>query len=165
MTRTPSTATPTTTSSHQFRPGLGTLTAAQRALADFLRLDDDLLAIAAQTSPPLKAGADDPGELAARVTRLPVAEKDRLLARVAQGEAARVRTELLRSFRGATDPTIPAPPDRYRTARRRRAAAGSTVSIGWLHDVIDAPQAPVRPRIQAGGRDQPEPQPPSPCGS
>jgi hypothetical protein len=65
-------------------PGLGTLTAAQRALADFLRLDDDLLTIAAQTSPPLEAGADDPGELAAWVTRLPVAEKDRLLARVVQ---------------------------------------------------------------------------------
>ena len=41
-------------------PGLGALTAAQRALADFLRLDDDLLAIAAATSPPLEETADDP---------------------------------------------------------------------------------------------------------
>ncbi|WP_226961328.1 MULTISPECIES: hypothetical protein [Streptomyces] len=41
-------------------PGLGMLTAAQRALADFLRLDDDLLTIAAQTSPPLDETADDP---------------------------------------------------------------------------------------------------------
>jgi hypothetical protein len=90
-------------------PGLGTLTAAQRALADFLRLDDDLLAIAAQTSPPLEEIADDPGDLAAWVTCLPVAEKDRLLARVAQGEAARVRMELLHRFRGDTAPTIPAP--------------------------------------------------------
>jgi hypothetical protein len=32
-------------------PGLATPTAPQRALADFLRLDDDLLAIAAETSP------------------------------------------------------------------------------------------------------------------
>src|SRR5947208_6134472 len=46
-------------------PGLGTLTAAQRALADFLRLDDDLLAIAAHTSPPLEEVADDPDDLAA----------------------------------------------------------------------------------------------------
>ncbi|MGH3932178.1 MAG: hypothetical protein ACRDTF_19625 [Pseudonocardiaceae bacterium] len=45
-------------------PGLGMLTAAQRALADFLRLDDDLLAIAAQTSPPLEQIADDPSKLA-----------------------------------------------------------------------------------------------------
>jgi hypothetical protein len=90
-------------------PGLGTLTAAQRALADFLRLDDDLLAIATQTSPPLEAIADDPGELAAWVTRLPIAEKDRLLASVIQGEAARVRMELLRSFRGDTATVIPVP--------------------------------------------------------
>ena len=90
-------------------PGLGTLTAAQQALVDLLRLDDDLLAIAAQSSPPLEEIADDPGDLAAWVTRLPVAEKNRLLARVVQGEAARVRMELLRSFRGDTAPTIPVP--------------------------------------------------------
>jgi hypothetical protein len=106
-------------------PGLDTLTAAQRALADFLRLDDDLLAIAAQTSRPLEDVADDPGELAAWVTRLPVAEKNRLLGRVVRGDAARVRMELLRRFRGATAPTIPVPPRRTvadlldDTARRR----------------------------------------------
>ena len=51
--------------------GLTTLTAAQQALADFLRLDEDVLAVAVQTSPPLKDVADDPGEVAAWVTRLP----------------------------------------------------------------------------------------------
>lgn len=91
-------------------PGLGTLTAPQRALAEFLRLDDDLLATAAQTSPALAAIADDPSDLAAWMTRLTVAEKDRLLARVVQGEAARVRMELRRRFRDDTStPTIVAP--------------------------------------------------------
>ena len=90
-------------------PGLGTLTAAQQALADFLRLDDDLLAIAAETSPPLDEIADDPDALAAWVTRLPVTEKNQLLARVVQGGAARVRMELLRRFHSDTTPTIPAP--------------------------------------------------------
>lgn len=116
-------------------PGLATLTAPQRALADFLRLDDDLLAIAAQTSPPLAEIAEDPGDLAAWVTRLPVAEKNRLLARVIQGEAARVRMELLRRFRGdTTAPTIPVPARRTvadlldnvarrRADRERRLAA------------------------------------------
>jgi hypothetical protein len=80
-------------------PGLGSLTAAQRALADFLRLDDNLITIAAAASPPLDETADDPDELAAWVARLPVTEKDRLLARVVEGEAARVRRELLRQFR------------------------------------------------------------------
>ena len=50
-------------------PGLNVLTAAQRALADFLRLDEDLLAVAAQTSPPLEDVADEPGELAAWLAR------------------------------------------------------------------------------------------------
>jgi len=106
-------------------PGLGALTAAQRAQADFLRLDDDLIAIAAQASPPLEQTADDP-DLGAWVARLPVAEKDRLLARVVQGEAARVRMELLRRFRGDTATTIPVAPrrtvaDLLDDAARRRA--------------------------------------------
>jgi hypothetical protein len=115
-------------------PGLGTLTAAQRALADFLRLDDDLLAIAAQTSPPHEETADDPDDLAAWVAGLPVAEKDRVLARVVQGETARVRMELLRRFRGDNAPTIPIPARRSvadllddaahrRADRQRRLAA------------------------------------------
>ncbi|WP_158846680.1 hypothetical protein [Saccharothrix deserti] len=107
-------------------PGLGTLTAAQRALADFLRLDDDLLATAARTSPPLGRIADDPGDLTAWVTRLSVAEKDRILERVVQGEAARVRMELLRRFRDDTAPATPAPTrrtvgDLLDDAARRRA--------------------------------------------
>ena len=107
-------------------PGLGTLTAAQRALADFLRLDEDLLMIAAQTSPRLEAIADDPGDLAAWVTHLPAAEKNRFLLRIVHGEAARVRMELLRRFRGDTGPTRPVPArrtvaDLLDDAARRRA--------------------------------------------
>jgi hypothetical protein len=107
-------------------PGLGTLTAAQRALADFLRLDDDLLAVAAGASAPLIGIADDPDDLTAWVTRLPVAEKDRMLQRVVQGEAARVRAELLRRFRKDTAPTVTAATRRtvgelLDAAARRRA--------------------------------------------
>ncbi|MBM7789340.1 hypothetical protein [Tenggerimyces flavus] len=90
-------------------PGLGTLTATQQALAAFLRVDNDLLAVAAQTSPPLDEIADDLSDLAAWVTRLPVAEKNRLLGRVIQGEAARVRMEMLRRYREHTVPTIAVP--------------------------------------------------------
>lgn len=107
-------------------PGLGRLTAAQRALADFLRLDDELLASAAQTSPPLEQVSDDPDALAAWVNRLPVDEKNRLLGRVVQGEAARVGMEMLRQFRGDSAPTIPFPTrrtvaDLLDNAARRRA--------------------------------------------
>ncbi|WP_290049744.1 hypothetical protein [Amycolatopsis solani] len=88
-------------------PGLGTLTAAQRALADFLRLDDDLLAVASEASPPLDA--DNPDDLAAWVIDLPAAEKDTLLARVMLGEGVRVRMELLHRYRGDTAPADPRP--------------------------------------------------------
>jgi hypothetical protein len=108
-------------------PGLTTPTAAQQALADFLRLDEDLLAVAARTSSPLKDVADDPGDVAAWVTRLPVDTKNRLLALVIRGDAARVRMELMRRFRGDTAPT-PGPLAPRRTvadllddAARRRA--------------------------------------------
>jgi hypothetical protein len=79
-----------------------------------------------QASPPLEEIADDPDGLAAWVARLPVTEKNRHLARVVQGEAARVRMELLRGFRGDTAPTIPTPArrtvaDLLDDAARRRA--------------------------------------------
>jgi hypothetical protein len=107
-------------------PGLALLTAAQRALADFLRVDEDLLAIAAAASPPLEEIAEDPGDLTTWVSHLSVGEKDRLLARVVQGQAARVRMELLRRFRGDTAPAIPVPTrrtvaDLLDDAARRRA--------------------------------------------
>jgi hypothetical protein len=85
-------------------PGLRTLTAPQRALADFLRLDEDLLAVAAEVSPPLGKASADPEGLAAWVAKLPAAEKDRLLVRVAQDHAATVHLELLRRFRDVTMP-------------------------------------------------------------
>ena len=80
--------------------GLQTLTAAQRALADFLRLDADLLDVAAQASPPWPAVQDDPGALAASIAGLPDSEKDRLLLLVAHDQGARVKIELLHGFRG-----------------------------------------------------------------
>ena len=85
-------------------PGLGSLTASQRALADFLRLDADLLAVAAEASSSPPAVQDDPAALAAWIAALPAAEKDALLLRVAQDQAAQVRMELRRRFRGPVPP-------------------------------------------------------------
>ena len=58
---------------------LGSLTAPQRALADFLRLDSDLLEVAAEASPGLPEVKDDARALATHIARLPVSDKDRLL--------------------------------------------------------------------------------------
>lgn len=92
--------------------GLRTLTASQRALADFLRLDDDLLAVAAEASPPLGKTTDDPKRLSAWVAKLPAAEKDQLLVRVARDDAATVHMELLRRFRDDTTSPVADQPRR-----------------------------------------------------
>ncbi|XVS65549.1 hypothetical protein ACQPYE_05675 [Actinosynnema sp. CA-299493] len=85
-------------------PGLTTLTEAQRALSDFLRLDDDLLATAAVTSPPL---TEPTATLTAWVAALPTAEKNRVVERVVRGETARLRMNLLHRFHRDTAPTTP----------------------------------------------------------
>ncbi len=92
--------------------GLSALTAPQRALSDFLRLDDDLLTIAAQASPPLAEKNEDPSELASWIANLTPDDKDTLLRRVVQGQAAQVQLELSRRFHGEPDTTAGSRPRR-----------------------------------------------------
>jgi hypothetical protein len=87
-------------------PGLSELTAAQRALADFLRLDSDLLEAAARNSVPSADNLITPDELAARVGRLPVCEKDRLLVLVARGESLVAQADLRRRIQPAPTDTL-----------------------------------------------------------
>jgi len=96
--------------------GLGSLTAPQRALADFLRLDSDLLEVAAEASSGRPEVKDDARALATHIAKLPVSDKDRLLLLVAEDQAARTRMELLRGLR--------ADPDDQRGSRPRRTVAG-----------------------------------------
>ncbi|MEQ4722436.1 hypothetical protein [Nonomuraea sp. B19D2] len=83
-------------------PGPGSLSAPQRALADFLRLDDDLLTAAAAASRPAQPVQHDRKALAAWIGALPAKRKDALLLRVVEDDAARVRWELLGEFGGET---------------------------------------------------------------
>ena len=82
--------------------GLDRLTAPQRALADFLRVDADLLAVAAQASPPAPEPPKRPGKkaLAPLIAALPDKEKNELLLRLALGSEAQLGAELLRRLRG-----------------------------------------------------------------
>jgi hypothetical protein len=80
-------------------PGLGRLSAALSAVAEFLRIDPDLVAVAERSAP---LNVDDtltklPGWLA----QLPEESKDAFLLRVARGDGARVRTELVAGCRRA----------------------------------------------------------------
>jgi hypothetical protein len=85
--------------------GLGKLSAALRTVADFLDVDEDLIAVAARTSP--AAREEDRSGLAEWVGSLPAGEKDALLARVVSGEGAAVQALLLRRFRGVSGGSEP----------------------------------------------------------
>ena len=102
--------------------GLGDLSGSLRAIADFLEIDKDPIAVAAETSPPLEEPAND--GLAEWITTLRAAEKDTLLTMVAAGEGAQVQTLLLRRFRGSDTGTT-GRSGSVRTATGLRAAAES----------------------------------------
>jgi hypothetical protein len=102
--------------------GLAGLSGALRAIADFLEIDEDLIAVAAEASPALK---EEPAAgLADWIATLPAAEKDKLLTMVANGEGPQVRALLLRRFR-ADSPSQDAPARSTRTAAQLWAAAGA----------------------------------------
>ncbi|MEU4093327.1 hypothetical protein [Streptomyces sp. NPDC026673] len=96
--------------------GLASLTGPQRALAEFLGVDADLLAVAAEDSRPATTEVLDPTALAAFVAGLPAADKDALLVEAALTTAS-PGARLLARYRAAT--TIPGPRD---VTGRRTAA-------------------------------------------
>ena len=100
--------------------GLGSLNGALRAVADFLDIDQDLLAVAAQASPDARE-ADRSG-LAEWIASLPAEEKDALLARVASGDGIAVQALLARRVRRARGGSEPA--SSARTAAQLWKAAG-----------------------------------------
>jgi hypothetical protein len=74
--------------------GLATPSAAQRALSDFLRLDQDLFAAAAQASPVRASDGDQSIDFDQALAGLSGRDKDRLLRRVFEGDGEAVRMEL-----------------------------------------------------------------------
>jgi hypothetical protein len=86
-------------------PGLSQPSAALSAFAEFLRIDDDLLAVAAERSGALQETRPAGDDLERWIRDLPSDEKDRLLLRVATGEGAHVQMELQRRFREAAAPS------------------------------------------------------------
>jgi hypothetical protein len=106
--------------------GLADLSGALRAIADFLDIDEDLIAVAAEASPALK---DEPAAgLADWIAALPAAEKDKLLTMVAEAEGPQVRALLRRRFR-ADSPSQNAPAGSTRTAAQLWAAAGARKTV------------------------------------
>ncbi|MEV0900357.1 hypothetical protein [Actinoplanes sp. NPDC049802] len=100
--------------------GLAKLSGPLQALADFLRLDPDLLDAAPAASRPLAGKKPSATELRRWVAGLPGADKDEMLLRVLRGDAGLLRSELLRRFHGATEDP---PAGERRTAGDLLAAA------------------------------------------
>lgn len=82
--------------------GLRELSDSLASVAEFLKIDGDLIAAAAEASGPLVPVSDD--GIADWVTALPPSEKDKFLTMVAEGEGAQVEALLVRRFRRESRP-------------------------------------------------------------
>jgi hypothetical protein len=87
--------------------GLGQLSDSLLSLVDFLRLDQDLLAVAAQASPTKITRVRDRGEIKALIKKMPAKDKDEFLTRLALGEgAAAVGAEVIRKLNAEDRPRL-----------------------------------------------------------
>jgi hypothetical protein len=79
-------------------PGLGTLTGPLQSLADFLRIDKDLIAVAATASDQSPGQLSSDTDLTAWIESIPTAEKNALLLSVVRDDDRHLRAQLLRRF-------------------------------------------------------------------
>jgi hypothetical protein len=101
--------------------GLRELSDSLASVAEFLKIDGDLIGVAAQASAPLVPVSDD--GIADWVTALPASEKDKFLTMVAEGEGAQVEALLVRRFRRESRPAGAAAASAGRTASELLAGA------------------------------------------
>jgi len=101
--------------------GMNDLSDALASVARFLKIDDDLIAAAAQASTPLAPVSDD--GIADWVTALPTSEKDKYLTMVAEGEGTQVQALLAQRFRQESRPPSTTAPGPRRSAGDLLAAA------------------------------------------
>ena len=105
-------------------PGLGKLSGPLRELADFLRIDDELIEVAAAGSTGEAPAGPSRDDMAKWVKSLPAVIKDDALVRflAEEGDLA-LRAELLRMFRDDTRPRgKPKPAEKRRTVAQLLAA-------------------------------------------
>jgi hypothetical protein len=95
------------------------------AIAGFLRIDQDLLAVAAAASAQAKTVPESAVELAGWIEGLPEAEKNALLLRAARGDGSRVQAVLQRRFLAERSAGSAAADPGTRTAGELRDAAAA----------------------------------------
>ncbi len=79
-------------------PGLKSLSGAQKALASFLRLDEDAIAVAARASDALTSLRSDSAQLGHWIEQLPADEKNRLLVELVEQKRPHLAMELRGRF-------------------------------------------------------------------
>jgi hypothetical protein len=94
--------------------GLENLSDSLASVAEFLKIDGDLIAVAAKASGPLAPDSND--WIADWVTALLAREKDKFLTMVAEGEGAKVQALLVQRFRRESRPPDMAAASTGRTA-------------------------------------------------
>jgi hypothetical protein len=80
-------------------PGLAKLSAPLQEFADFLRIEEDLIEVAAEASGALEAAAPSHEELGAWIASMPETKKNALLLEAVASDNPHFRVELLRSFK------------------------------------------------------------------
>ena len=134
-------------------PGMAALNAPLRSLADFLRLDEDLIAVAAEASEEQQDCSPSPKELKRWVAVLPARERDALLVRLVLGDDVHLRAELLRRSHGeSTDG--PQHREPRTVAELRDAAAARRVERERLAAIEQARKRARRERDAALARDK-----------
>ena len=134
-------------------PGMAALNAPLRSLADFLRLGEDLIAVAAEASEEQQDCSPSPKELKRWVAVLPARERDALLVRLVLGDDVHLRTELLRRSHGeSTDG--PQHREPRTVAELRDAAAARRVERERLAAIERARKRAGRERDAALARDK-----------
>ncbi|MEU4777332.1 hypothetical protein [Micromonospora sp. NPDC023633] len=102
--------------------GLGTLDAPLTAVAEFLRIDPDLIAAAAAGSAPPASGEPTAAQIRTWVVGLPARDKDAVLTDLITGGESHLRSRLLRRYHDA-HPTDASTPTAARTAGQLLATA------------------------------------------
>lgn len=101
--------------------GLGVLTAAQRSLVEFLDIDEDFLAAAAQASPPVSDRRESPHEMSQWVATIPADETRQYLLLLLQGKAKQAEREVKQKYALARHASVS--PAMAKSEQKRRSLA------------------------------------------
>lgn len=106
-------------------PGLAELSTSLKSFAEFLRIDPDLIRVAAGASPPLGHAEPKPAKIRSWLAQVPAGEKDDFLALFIAGDPALANGLVQRIRRERGEDRAGKPPPNRRTVAELLRAAGA----------------------------------------